>query len=93
MVVTWHGTIRRPQQACECPERFRGSQRYVAASACRLPTVMPFGKHRGTRFDALPEGYLRWVVRNFSVSDVRDAAVAELNRRRQRHERQSAVAD
>jgi exodeoxyribonuclease X len=27
-----------------------------------LHTRLPFGKHRGERFDAVPEDYLRWVV-------------------------------
>jgi exodeoxyribonuclease X len=27
-----------------------------------LLTVFPFGKHRGERFDAVPEDYLRWIV-------------------------------
>jgi len=27
-----------------------------------LHTRLPFGKHRGERFDAVPEDYLRWIV-------------------------------
>jgi hypothetical protein len=27
-----------------------------------LLTVLGFGKHRGERFDAVPEEYLRWIV-------------------------------
>lgn len=27
-----------------------------------LLTVLPFGKHRGERFDAVPKDYLRWII-------------------------------
>jgi exodeoxyribonuclease X len=27
-----------------------------------LLSIFPFGKHRGGRFDAVPEDYLRWIV-------------------------------
>lgn len=60
----WTGSEkqRRPQQSADCPDRFRGSQRYVSNEECRLPSRMPFGKYKYRPLSEVPESYLRWVL-------------------------------
>jgi exodeoxyribonuclease X len=49
-----------------------------------LLSVVRFGKHRGERFDAVPEDYLRWIVegQNELGGDVKASARYWLERRR-----------
>ena len=48
-----------------------------------LYTRLPFGKHRGERFDAVPEDYLRWIVegQNELREEVKASARYWLDRR------------
>lgn len=32
-----------------------------------MDRVMPFGKHKGKQFSAIPRGYLRWMIANVPV--------------------------
>ena len=36
---------------------------YQASEQARVPTVMPFGKHKGTAIHALPHDYIQWLMR------------------------------
>jgi hypothetical protein len=47
-----------------------------------LLSVLRFGKHRGERFDAVPEDYLRWIVegQNELSEDVKASARYWLDR-------------
>lgn len=38
-------------------------QLYKTSELARIPTVMPFGKHRGTPIKALPQDYIQWLMR------------------------------
>jgi hypothetical protein len=48
-----------------------------------LLSVLRFGKHRGERFDAVPEDYLRWIVegQNELSEDVKASARYWLEKR------------
>lgn len=37
------------------------------SEVARVPTVMPFGKHRGERIDSVPADYKRWLLRQPDV--------------------------
>jgi len=55
-MTDWTGSSkqRRPQTICECPARIKGSARYVSEDECKLPSRMPFGRHKGTPLDHAP---------------------------------------
>lgn len=40
-------------------------------------TIMPFGKHKGTRIGDLPSSYLRWLAENCERDDICTAADEE----------------
>jgi hypothetical protein len=44
--------------------------------------LMPFGKHKGAELDAIPAGYLTWLITTELRDPLRDAVVAELERRK-----------
>lgn len=50
---------------------------------------MPFGKHKGVEMSALPEEYLRWIVKNFDPGDIREEAQRILSSPEFKQERQS----
>ncbi len=35
---------------------------WLASERARIPTVMPFGKHKGTRINDMPRDYVRWLL-------------------------------
>lgn len=43
--------------------------------------VVPFGKYKGTKIEAVPESYLRWCAENFDAGKWKDVFASELKRR------------
>lgn len=80
--------LRRPQGICECPERFRGSSRYISEAETRLPTRLPFGKHKNQLIESVPTSYLEWFVGIDMGDDLKTAVRNELSKRKEsRHGR------
>ncbi len=86
--MNWIHTRRKPQLAVECPDRFRGTQRYVTAAECqRRPpnppaNLMPFGRYRNRSISSVPSNYLKWVLRTVDGRELLKAAIrTELARR------------
>jgi len=42
-------------------------QLYSTSEAARIPTHMPFGKHKGDAINALPSDYVRWLLNQADV--------------------------
>lgn len=40
---------------------------WVASEKARIPTIMPFGKHKGTPIDQIPADYKQWLLRQSDV--------------------------
>lgn len=40
---------------------------WSASQIARIPTTMPFGKHKGTKIKDLPKDYINWVLRQDDV--------------------------
>lgn len=40
---------------------------YAISEAARIPTVMPFGKHKGERINEVPPDYRQWLLRQADV--------------------------
>lgn len=49
---------RAPEQSLMDPERL-----WAFSEECRLPKVMPFGKHKGLAIEKLPGDYVSWMLR------------------------------
>lgn len=90
--MSWTGSERkrRPQSGVSCPDRFRGSRRYVPASAGTrfrrnppaLAGVMPFGRHRNQHISSVSTSYLQWFLAEIKdCDDLKIAIRAELQRR------------
>ena len=46
-----------------------------------MTEVITFGRHKGERWSAVPEDYLRWLMKSFSPGPSRNRAVRELEKR------------
>lgn len=55
-------------------------QLYLRSQAARLPTVMPFGKHRGKLLADVPLDYVQWLLAQDNVDTNLRAAFALLSR-------------
>lgn len=42
---------------------------HIASDLARIPTVMPFGKHKGVPIADLDQGYISWALRNMTEMD------------------------
>ena len=49
---------------------------FSLSEICRIPTHMPFGKHRGTPLDELPRDYVGWLMRQDDVDQYLRKALA-----------------
>jgi exodeoxyribonuclease X len=49
---------------------------FSLSEICRIPTHMPFGKHRGMPLDELPRDYVGWLLRQDDVDQYLRKALA-----------------
>jgi len=55
---------------------------HVLSDLCRIPTHMPFGKHKGTPINEIPPDYVSWLLKQDDVDQYLKQALAQRSEKR-----------